>query len=297
MTPNRRTRILTAAAVALLAAVLFRPPPSALFPVLDKAADQYFEHIITRAGVAYATCRAINAGVSVIQSSTLQLEPAGVGVSLAVGQALDPIDDMTERLSDVLVTAITSLGIQKLGYEISVYLFLQLLCFLLILWLTPLLIPHPVSTALRQITGRLILILIALRCCLPLSALAGQWLDERFFSDRMAAAHQQLSQGPGADHMPEHFVLPESDGLFGTIENSARFIKERSAALKDTLSTLLEQAGEITQNLLTLTFMYTTVFLTQVIVLPVLFFWLLMKLTQGLMVYHRHDLMPSILSE
>jgi len=70
--------------------------------------DAYFREAITKAGVAYATCRVLNASVSIVKDSSLQLEPAGVGISLAVGQALDPIDDMTERLSDVLVTAITS---------------------------------------------------------------------------------------------------------------------------------------------------------------------------------------------
>ena len=80
-------------------------------PVLDKKANTYFNESISKAGLAYATCRVINASISVIQNSNLQLEPAGVGVSLAIGQALDPIDDMTERLSDVLVTAIVALGI------------------------------------------------------------------------------------------------------------------------------------------------------------------------------------------
>jgi hypothetical protein len=70
--------------------------------VLDTTADDYFRDAITKAGLTYATCRAVNASISIVKESSLQLEPAGVGVSLAVGQALDPIDDMTERLSDVL---------------------------------------------------------------------------------------------------------------------------------------------------------------------------------------------------
>lgn len=52
----------------------------------------------------------INATVSVIQQSSVQLEPAEIGLSLAVGQIADPINDMVEKLSNVLVMSITSLG-------------------------------------------------------------------------------------------------------------------------------------------------------------------------------------------
>jgi hypothetical protein len=74
----------------LIAAALFFSSVTKI-PVLDTKTDTYFNDAITKAGLAYATCRAINASVSVVKGSTLQLEPAGVGVSLAVGQVLDPI--------------------------------------------------------------------------------------------------------------------------------------------------------------------------------------------------------------
>lgn len=56
----------------------------------------------------------------------------GGGHIFGRGQALDPIDDMTERLSDVLVTAITSLGVQKLAYEIGVSIAPQLFAIFLL---------------------------------------------------------------------------------------------------------------------------------------------------------------------
>ena len=119
MKTTYKRKILRSSVGVMIAIVLLFSSGSKI-PVLDTMTDAYFRDAITKAGVAYATCRVINASVSIIKDSTLQLEPAGVGLSLAVGQALDPIDDMTERLSNVLVTAITSLGVQKLAYEISV---------------------------------------------------------------------------------------------------------------------------------------------------------------------------------
>lgn len=88
---------------------------------------------MTKAGVAYGVCRVVNASVSAIKESQIQIEPAGLGVSLAVGQVLDSLDDMTERASDILVTAIVSLGIQKIVYELCLgnchtYMWRFLLC-------------------------------------------------------------------------------------------------------------------------------------------------------------------------
>ena len=119
MNTTKKQKIIQSSVGVMIAILLFFSSGLKL-PVLDTMTDTYFRESIAKAGVAYATCRVINASVSIVKDSSLQLEPAGVGISLAVGQALDPIDDMTERLSDVLVTAITSLGVQKLAYEISV---------------------------------------------------------------------------------------------------------------------------------------------------------------------------------
>ena len=110
---------------AVVAVILFCLPGLRL-PYLDQNADVYFTKAISKAGTAYAICRGINAGVSVIKESQLHLS-LGAGVSLAAGQILDPLDDLTERTSDILITAIVSLGIQKIVYE---------LC----LWLTPFLL-------------------------------------------------------------------------------------------------------------------------------------------------------------
>ncbi|GAF84646.1 unnamed protein product, partial [marine sediment metagenome] len=54
-------------------------------PVIDSFADSYFDTAIKKAGV------------SVVKDSDIELNPAGVGVFLAVGKVLDPVDDMTDK--------------------------------------------------------------------------------------------------------------------------------------------------------------------------------------------------------
>ena len=60
-----------------------------VFQTADSKAVAYIDQSLQNAGAAFLLARGFNAVVSVFQESELQLEPAGVGVSLALGQALD----------------------------------------------------------------------------------------------------------------------------------------------------------------------------------------------------------------
>jgi hypothetical protein len=246
-------------------------------PVLDTAADAYFSEAITRAGVAYGTCRVINASVSIVKESSLQLEPAGVGVSLAVGQALDPIDDMTERLSDVLITAITSLGVQKLVYEISVSLAPPVLSIFLFALSILIWFENIRLDALQKAIMRFLWLILIVRFCLPLSSMANAFVHEHYFADQIFEANKELALASVELDRLIDFSFPEIDGVLGTIENSASFLKRKSIEFKKALLTTVNNMGDIIENLMELTFLYVGIFLIQVIILPLLVFWFLVK--------------------
>lgn len=246
-------------------------------PVLDTETDTYFRKAITEAGLAYATCRVINASVSVVKESKLELGPMGVGVSLAVGQVLDPIDDMTERLSDVLVTAITSLGVQKLAYEICValtppVLAVLLLAFSILLWPV-----NQKAVVLRGIVGRLVLLILAARLCLPVASLVNETLYKQFFAEEINAAKKELAIGSAELEKLTDWALPQVDGVLGTLENSAAFLKKKSIELQGALGVIIANMGSIIESLLRLTFLYVGIFVIQVIALPLMIFWGLVK--------------------
>lgn len=246
-------------------------------PVLDTSTDAYFQEAITAAGLAYATTRLVNASVSVIKESDLQLEPAGVGLSLAVGQTLDPIDDMTERLSDVLVTAITSLGVQKLAHTMGVSLVPRILGVLLLL-LSPLVwLDHARLGALRRLLVRLALLLTIARFCLPMAALANAYLQEHYFTQEIEEARTALALGTAELEKLSEVSLPEVEGLRGTLKNSAAFLQKKATGLRDALAYTVANVGTIVDNLLKLTFLYVGIFVIQVLLLPLGIFWLLLK--------------------
>ena len=83
-------------------------------PASRQEAAQYLDESIALAAATYGTCRLVNAGVSVLQESNVSFTPLGMGLELHPGQMLDPINDATERLSAMSVSAMGVLGAQRL---------------------------------------------------------------------------------------------------------------------------------------------------------------------------------------
>ena len=253
-------------------------------PVLDSAADIYFKDSITKAGVSYGVCRVINATVSVIQQSSVQLEPAGIGLSLAVGQIVDPINDMVERLSDVLVMSITSLGVQELAYEISITLVPPILAVFLLILSVLVWFKNARVLKLQRILMSLLVIASIARFCLPVSSVANEFLQETFFEEKIIEANIELARGTADLDKLKDVQLPEYDGLMGTIENSASYLKQKTLDFKKAITVTLENKGLIVENLLRLTFLYLGVFVIQILVLPWLIFWFLFKIVNSLFI-------------
>src|SRR5687767_13749332 len=61
--------------------------------VLQERSDRFATEGLKRAGTVYLTARTINAAISVLQETQFSVTPAGVGVQLALGQWLDPVND------------------------------------------------------------------------------------------------------------------------------------------------------------------------------------------------------------
>ncbi len=247
------------------------------FPVLDSTADNYFRDSITKAGVSYGVCRVINATVSVIQQSSLQLEPAGIGLSLAVGQIVDPINDMVERLSNVLVMSITSLGVQELAYEISLTIVPPILALFLFSLSVLIWFEKDRVSKLQNIVINVLMIASIARFCLPVSSIANEFLQAHFFEQKIVEANEELARSTAdLDHLKD-VHLPKYNGLVGTIENSASYLKEKSLNFKEAIKTTIDKKVLIIDNLLKLTFLYLGVFVIQVVILPLLVFWFLIR--------------------
>ncbi len=73
--------------------------------VADRLGEHYASTAVTKAAATWAVARGLDSAISVAQGTELALEPGGVGVNLTVGEVLDPINDLVEQFSQVMLVA------------------------------------------------------------------------------------------------------------------------------------------------------------------------------------------------
>lgn len=100
--------------IALAVSILFLSVLSS-YGALDNFAREKVADTTTETVGIYAVSKAINAGVSVLQTSQL----GAVVAQVQLGQVLDPLNDAIERLSEVVVWAIGSLFLQQIILDVA----------------------------------------------------------------------------------------------------------------------------------------------------------------------------------
>jgi len=86
---------------------------------LDQRAETHIETGLKRALATYALARTINGVISVVQETGVSVQPGGVGMTFSPGQFLDPINDLVEQVSTVLLAVCVSFGIQLMLLHIG----------------------------------------------------------------------------------------------------------------------------------------------------------------------------------
>lgn len=266
--------------IVIAAALLMLP--GLKLPYLDKNTDSYFAESMTKAGLAYGVCRVINASVSIIKESQVQIEPAGLGVSLAAGQALDPLDDMTERASNILITAIVSLGIQKIAYELCVVFAPPVIGAAILILVGVSLVKGSRANAFREILLKSIILLAVARLCLPASSIINSYLHDNYFSPQITMAKDALAMTSPELERLKDMTMPAADGVLDTVKSGFNFVGEKTSDLGTALKAMINNMANMISNLVKLSYLYVAIFAVQVILLPLGVFWLLARLANAL---------------
>lgn len=273
MSSRRMKRLLTSLLIVVVSGAMYALSAVEI-PVVDRQSEAYFDSALTGATLAYAATRGVNAVVSVLKESEIDVAPAGVGVTLAAGQILDPIDDMTERLSDVLVMAIVSLGIQRLGYEIGTALSFKAVAVLLLAFIPVIWFNLRAHQTLPRLLLKACIVFLALRFLLPVSSLINDALYQNILQGRIEEAKQGLSI-ISSDYEELSSIQPEEeDGFLSSLGSAGEKVEE----IRQAWSRIVDNAENVVSSLLTLTTMYLAVFLLQVLLIPLSMLWLLLKL-------------------
>ena len=255
-------------------------------------AEAYLDESILLAAGTYATCRAINAGVSSLQESSVSVSPWGVGIQYQVGQLLDPINDATERLSDICVKSMGLLSAQRLlVFAINQYTILPFYLIAL-LALAGLYAPHFDQVAVRF--GQWALLLLLIRLSIPGMCFVGGSIDAHYFSPNMQVQVENLSevkdialaefdetQAAIAIEAEDPAGEKEPSGLFTGFRGIERYyeaVKQRAGAIKEALAYFKSNFDRIAESLTLLFVLFLEKIIVQVFALPILTYLLIRKI-------------------
>ena len=262
--PIARRTLLLLALLALLLGTWLAP--------LDQPAMQQVDAGLKRALVSFAAARALNAVISVAQGTEVSVEPLGVGVTLTPGQLLDPVNDLVEQFSNLMLMASVAFGIQKILISMGGYWLISvLLSVTAIGWAV---LAFRGQRAPRWLRGLLVITLM-LRFAIPVVTLGSDLLWQKFLAADYEASQQVISSSTGQvaslnPALPQDSVQPGwLDRMKGWVTPNGE-IKARFEKLKQAV----EQAVEHIIKLI-------VIFLLQTLVIPLLLLWGLTALAKA----------------
>jgi len=154
-------------------------------PFLDNIASEQIDAGMKRSLASFATARVLNATISAAQVTETAIQPAGVGVVLTPGEVLDPINDLVEFFSNLMLLASVAFGIQKILIEIGGYQLIPALITLISgFWIYF----HIQRRASTPVLSRALVKLLVIRFAVPAMTVGSDWLFRHF----LASTYEQI---------------------------------------------------------------------------------------------------------
>ena len=243
------------------------------FSVLDTTADAQVDTGLKRALISFAAARALNAVISVAQGTEVAVEPGGIGVVLTPGEALDPINDLVEQFSNLMLLASVSFGVQKVLLSIGVDRIVALLLSATALAWVALRLRREIAPAWLS---RLLVILLMVRFAVPVSVISTDWLFQKFMAQDYQVSQQVIDTASGRlGALKTDSAAPAGNqNMLDTIRNWF----SQNADLKAQFDRLRQAAEQSVEHVVRL----MVIFLLQTLVFPLLLLWLLYGMVRRL---------------
>lgn len=191
----------------------------AAFIPFETTAGTHLVQMLKVTLTVYAVARGLNAAISVAQGTEVSIEPLGVGLTLTPGEVLDPLNDLIEQFSLVLLMASASLGVQKILLTLGdIEIFRWCLAALavvamIVLWV------KAINTKWQKRLLSWIVVLSLLRLAVPMTTLvsyqAQQWLQ----ADRVIALTELEATRQEVAAVAEQVPAEDKRWLQGLREN------------------------------------------------------------------------------
>jgi hypothetical protein len=257
---------------------------------VDRYAEDRYEALFQRAFITFALARTLNGLISAVQGTELALQPAGVGVTLTPGEILDPVNDLVERFSWIMLGATISLGIQQVLLDVGQWWGVRWLVALLgVAWVAVRLwrpgAPNSSRSAWEGNLLRLLIVVLFFRFAVPLAMIANEGLYHLFLEQRYLESTQVVeAAGEQMERVVEQAGERAGEGTEagsaepGFFENLGRSLSGAGEALdfKQRLDRVKARAAEVIEHLIQL----SVVFVLQTGILPIAFLWVFLQLVK-----------------
>jgi len=239
---------------------------------IDTPARAQVEDGLKRALTTFAAARALGAVVSVAQGTQVDATPGGIGVSLAPGQALKPLNELIEQFAAIMLAASVSFGIQLVLLKIGAHAWMSVLvCAVALAWI-----------AWRWHSGRsprwlqsLLIGLLLVRFAVPLSAMANEGLYRVFMADEYQSALALIEKSPAAVVDTTQEAQPNAQE--GWKERIERWLP-KLPNLKATYDQIIRSASDWAERIVKL----IALFALQTVVLPIALLWMAWRVARAL---------------
>lgn len=267
MEPEQPRRSWQIALALLVAAVL------AWSGLLDQTSETWVDGALLSTGAVYATARGINALVSVLQGTEMNV----LVLTLSVGELLDPVNDLIERFSALLLLALGSLALQKILLGLvshTAFNILLTLCALAVLaarhWGSP--------GGYRWLT-RLCIVTIALRFSLALVVVVNHGVDSIFLQQNEQERHAAVMEFKSElSAVTEQACLEQGDSAESCASKGWWSTTRDTLDIRPKIAALEQQVDAFAANLVNLLMSL----LLKSILAPLAFLYCLLRLLRGI---------------
>jgi hypothetical protein len=264
---------------------------------LDVMGQSHINNSFNDASTAFVSGRALNAVISVMQGTELALVPLGIGMTLAPGQILDPVNDLVEQFSWVMLASTTAIGAEKVFMVITAWPVSRVIYSGLLLLTVLFIWTEKVSIKSKSFWLKVSLVVIFLRFSIPFVFIVNAGVYEQFLSAQYNRSFLVIKQTHkniedlGQDYQTIALTMQNQqqqhsrsdETLWGRVKNTLdikAYVQLQIAELKKQLEQQLLQLKTIVNNLAEHLLELIVVFVLHAVIFPVAILYGLYRFTK-----------------
>ncbi len=243
---------------------------NSLFDFYEEGSNTHISELTKKAFATFAIARGLNGAISILQETEIEL----FGIHIALGEALDPLNDLVEKFSTIMLVSLTSLSIQliilNIGNSMVLNLLLPISIFIYLLCYVPIIRDDKkVRNFLTNLSKIVLLIFFLIRLFIPIEVL----ISKSFEGIIMNKYDSSINTLKEIDNKFEEEVLAvkgnesQENSFFSNIKEFGEKVKDKIKEVN--IRKKLNEMVNLLKNSVPYIIDLITIFIVQTILLPI----------------------------